>query len=93
MGSGPACWLAGNYDPAALCLMSPFASIRRLAYYHTKCLNVFVAERFENINEMDNLRCPLFILHGTRDIVIPYQHSQMLASAYADKEKLKHLEV
>ena len=72
MGSGPASWLAGNYDPAALCLMSPFTSIRRLAAYHTLCLNIFVAERFDNMNEVDQMSCPLFIVHGTVDQVIPY---------------------
>ena len=31
MGSGPACWLAGNFKPGALMLMSGYASIRRVA--------------------------------------------------------------
>ena len=31
MGSGPACWLAGNFNPCALCVMSGFTSVKRVA--------------------------------------------------------------
>lgn len=31
MGGGPASWLAGNFNPGALMLMSAYASIRAVA--------------------------------------------------------------
>ena len=31
MGSGPACFLAGRFNPRALCVMSGYTSIKRIA--------------------------------------------------------------
>jgi len=31
MGSGPACFLAGTFNPRALCVMSGFTSIKRIS--------------------------------------------------------------
>jgi len=50
MGSGPASWLAGSYNPGALMLMSGYTSIKNVARDAVGWLRVFVAERFDNIN-------------------------------------------
>ena len=51
MGSGPACWLAGQFNPGALCVMSGYTSVKRIASDHVGgFLGFFVAERFDNIN-------------------------------------------
>ena len=46
MGSGPASWLAGTYNPGALILMSPYTSIKNVAHDYVGFLRIFVAERF-----------------------------------------------
>mmetsp|Transcript_4021 Transcript_4021/g.3833 ORF Transcript_4021/g.3833 Transcript_4021/m.3833 type:complete len:239 (+) Transcript_4021:139-855(+) len=79
IGSGPATWLARNQNPGCLILMSAYTSIRavvknvagRLAQY-------LVAERFKNIDCMPEILCPTFFLHGLKDKLIPYSHSQKM---------------
>ena len=41
-------------------------------------LSHLVKERFVNIEEMENVKCPTFFLHGKKDKLIPYQHSKDL---------------
>ena len=49
MGSGPACFLAGTFKPRALCVMSGYQSVKRVAADQVGWLRIFVAERFENV--------------------------------------------
>ncbi len=35
-----------------------------------------VKERFENIQRIKEIECPLFLLHGKKDTLIPYDHSK-----------------
>ena len=67
MGSGPASFLAGQFNPRALCLMSAYTSIKRVAADSVGFLRILVAERFENIVEVARARCATFILHGRMD--------------------------
>ena len=46
MGSGPAAFLAGNFNPGALCLMSAYTSIRGVARDQVGFLRIFLKERF-----------------------------------------------
>ena len=79
IGSSPACFVAKNRDPAALILMSPFKSIREVAKDLVGwMLSMAIAERFRNIDLIKEIRCPVFIVHGQRDRLIPYSHSQEL---------------
>jgi len=74
MGSGPAAWLAGTFSPGALGIMSGYTSIRRVARDQVGFLRIFLAERFDNINQVAKATCPTFILHGRQDEVIPFYH-------------------
>ena len=46
MGSGPASWIAGTFNPGALMLMSAYTSIKAVAKDQVGFLRIFVAERF-----------------------------------------------
>lgn len=79
IGSGPACHLASSARPAALLLMSAYTSIREAV----KCIvgkfaQYFIKDRFRNIDYIANVHCPVFLLHGQRDTMIPFEHSQDL---------------
>ena len=50
MGSGPACWLAGKFNPGALMIMSGYASIRRVAGDLVGWLSFIIKEQFDNIH-------------------------------------------
>ena len=73
MGSGPATFLAANYHPGALILMSPYTSIKNVVRNKIGFLSFLVAEHFDNINLMANVSCPTFIVHGQKDSLIPFE--------------------
>lgn len=49
MGSGPACFLAGTFNPGGLIVMSGYASIRRVAGDVIGWLKFTVKEQFDNV--------------------------------------------
>lgn len=81
VGSGPACYLASRCQVAGVILHSPIASgIRSLTgggccspIYVFKCL-----DPYNNLKELKRSQAPVFVIHGTADEEIPFQHGQML---------------
>eukprot|EP00357_Protocruzia_adherens_P003311 CAMPEP_0115020588 /NCGR_PEP_ID=MMETSP0216-20121206/30266_1 /TAXON_ID=223996 /ORGANISM="Protocruzia adherens, Strain Boccale" /LENGTH=305 /DNA_ID=CAMNT_0002392553 /DNA_START=48 /DNA_END=962 /DNA_ORIENTATION=- len=79
IGSGPATLLANKFNPGALLLMSAYTSIKQVVKHLAgKVATVLVAERFKNIDLMEQVSCPTFFVHGQQDTLIPYTHSQEL---------------
>jgi fermentation-respiration switch protein FrsA (DUF1100 family) len=75
IGSGPAVFLAANRNPGAVVLISPFKSIRETANSILGMLKFIIAERFKNIDIIDKVTCPLLLIHGQKDDLIPFSHS------------------
>mmetsp|Transcript_9904 Transcript_9904/g.11210 ORF Transcript_9904/g.11210 Transcript_9904/m.11210 type:complete len:198 (+) Transcript_9904:67-660(+) len=79
LGTGPATELAADKEPGALLLMSGYTSIRgvvkHISGYFTQYL---ISERFKNIDLMEFVHCPTFLIHGQLDELIPYSHSERL---------------
>lgn len=80
LGSGPSCYLASKTaregrSVAGLILQSPLLSAFRVAFNFrfTMC-----GDRFPNIDYAPRIRCPVFIVHGTQDEVVPFWHGQEL---------------
>jgi fermentation-respiration switch protein FrsA (DUF1100 family) len=75
MGSGPATHLASKFAAHALLLMSPYTCIKDVAKQLlgklSFILSPLVYERFRNIDAIKQAKCPLFILHGQQDELIP----------------------
>jgi esterase/lipase len=82
MGTGPACYLASKYNPRAVILLSPYTSLRRAAahfvgnlhldiYYIGSFISKLVIDRFENIEIIKNVVCPILVIHGLKDEMIP----------------------
>jgi len=79
IGTGPASTLAAVRNPCALLLMSPFTSIRDIIVETAgRLLSKLVSDRFKNIENIKEVKCPTFIVHGQRDTLISYRHSQEL---------------
>ena len=82
IGSGPATWLAGRHRVFSLILMSAYTSIRSVARHLLGRIGQFlVAERFRNIDHIGKARCPVLLIHGLRDVLIPFEQSQELCEA------------
>jgi fermentation-respiration switch protein FrsA (DUF1100 family) len=75
IGSGPGVYLAAYRSPCALILISPFKSIRETASSILGIFKYIIAERFKNIDIINKVTCPLLLIHGQKDNLIPFSHS------------------
>ena len=82
MGTGPVTYLSSKKKAYCSLLMSPYTSIKdvsksllgRFSFF----LTPMVYDRFRNIDMIKEAKCPIFFLHGLKDKLIPYSHSQEL---------------
>ena len=79
MGSGPASLLAGEYEPRALILVSAYTTVKAAAAQVAgSFLAFFLSEHFNNVKSIENTKCPVMIIHGERDELIPADHGRTL---------------
>ena len=82
IGSGPACWLAERHpDVGALLLLAPFKSAVRVV---TR-VRILPFDPFPNLARVPRTRCPVLVLHGTADRVVPCSHGEAVAAAAGDR--------
>jgi abhydrolase domain-containing protein 17 len=74
VGSGPAVHLAARVPVAGLILQSPFLSAFRVL---TR-VPVLPFDKFPNYKDIRQVHCPLLIMHGEADTVIPFWHGKKL---------------
>ncbi len=80
LGSGPSCYLAQKTakegrSVAGVILQSPLLSAFRVAFNFRFTM---VWDKFPNIDYAPSIRCPVFIVHGTQDEVVPFWHGEEL---------------
>jgi abhydrolase domain-containing protein 17 len=80
LGSGPSCYLAAKTaregrSVGGVILQSPLLSAYRVAFDFRFTM---LGDRFPNISYAPQIRCPVFIIHGTQDEVVPFWHGQEL---------------
>lgn len=76
IGTGPATELAAYVQPCALLLMTAYLSIRSVvSNVAGKLAGYLIYERFRNIDNIKNVTCPTFLIHGQKDTLIPSSHS------------------
>lgn len=84
LGSGPSCYLAEKYAVGGIILQTPLCSIYRVALDFKYTLP---GDMFPNIDRMKKIRSPLLIIHGTKDEIVPIEHSQLLFQTCSSKKK------
>jgi abhydrolase domain-containing protein 17 len=77
VGSGPATDLAARVPAGGLVLESAFVSAFRVM---TK-VTLLPFDRFPNLANIRRVQCPVLVIHGTLDEVIPYAHGRRLYEA------------
>jgi fermentation-respiration switch protein FrsA (DUF1100 family) len=93
MGTGPTTYLASIKKPHALLLMSAYTSIQNAAKSilgWASFIGFIVQEKFRNIDTIKLAQCPVFLLHGQDDDLIPPSHSHNLYLA-CPKEAYIHM--
>jgi fermentation-respiration switch protein FrsA (DUF1100 family) len=77
VGSGPATDLAARLPVGGLVIESGFVSAFRVL---TR-VALLPFDRFENLRLIRRVRCPVLVIHGTEDEVIPISHGRRLYEA------------
>jgi len=91
LGSGPSCFLAAkSSDDGAsvggLILHAPFLSIYRVVI-DSGC--TLPGDKFPNLEFAPNISCPIFLMHGTKDNIVPFWHSERLNELFKEKCRTK----
>lgn len=90
LGTGVAVTLAAEQPMAALILRSPFSSLTAVARLHYPFLPVrsLLQDRFESIDRIASVGCPVLVLAGERDRLIPLAESRRLFEAAVEPKHL-----
>jgi fermentation-respiration switch protein FrsA (DUF1100 family) len=77
LGGGAAVDLASRRPIGGLILESTFMSIFRVI---TR-VPIFPGDKFQSLAKMPRVRCPVLVMHGKRDALIPIRHGEALLAA------------
>jgi pimeloyl-ACP methyl ester carboxylesterase len=67
--------------PRCVVLISPFTSIKNLVREFIGKFGTFLAkETYDNLENIAEVKCPVFVVHGRKDSLIPLEHSKDLIS-------------
>lgn len=92
LGGGVATGLAAELCeqgvvPGGLILRATFASLVDTARHHYPWLPVswLLIDRYPSIDRLPRINCPLLVLHGDQDQIIPFAHSERLYAAAPER--------
>jgi len=73
IGTTVAVHISQNVDIAGLILITPLTSAKA----HAKArglgfLSFLAGKAFDNLSKIQNIRCPLLVVHGTKDEILPF---------------------
>lgn len=90
LGSGVAVALALERSPLLLILRSPYTSMAELGQYHYPFLPVrrLLWDRYPSIERIGQIRCPLLVIAGDRDSIVPPRQSLRLFDAAPEPKRL-----
>ncbi len=94
LGSGIATELATKVDAKLLILETPYTSIGDVAKRGFFFFPIFrlLKFHFRNDKKIDKVNCPVHIIHGTNDELIPYSHALRLTEIHGDSSILTTIE-
>ena len=90
-GSGIAARVASWNNPKMLVLDSPYYSFERTIKRYVGYLlpvNLLLRYKVRTNQYLKMVNCPIYIIHGTRDWLIPFKNSEKLVEENSDRAKL-----
>ena len=84
LGGAPATWLAARRKVGGLVIESTFVSAFRVK---TR-VPLLPWDKFNSLREMKKVDCPVLVIHGTNDEILPFWHAKKLYDAAPDGEKM-----
>jgi len=94
LGSAVAVRLAVEHPPHALILRSPFTSFVDMGRLHYPILPVgwILRDRYPSIDRIARIGCPLLVIAGSADAVVPVSQSRRLFEAALEPKRLEIVE-
>jgi len=85
LGSGPSVFISSRkeYQFRGLILQSPFLSVVRIK---VNIQNKIFFDMFPNIDRISFINCPIFLIHGKSDEVVPFEHSEIISKKCKEKK-------
>jgi fermentation-respiration switch protein FrsA (DUF1100 family) len=89
LGAAVALRLALERPPAVLVLRSPFASMAAVGGHHYPYLPVawLLRDRYPNRDRIARLACPLLVIAGDQDTIVPAAQSRAIADAAREPKR------
>ncbi len=87
MGAAVALDLARRRPVAALVVVDAFTTLPETAHSLAPCMptSILIRSRFDNLGKIPQVACPILIVHGDRDEIVPPAMSGRLAAAARSK--------
>lgn len=87
LGTGIAACLASEINPNKLILETPYHSVNDLAqgYFSLFSVEHKLPYKLPNFQYLQAVNCPILILHGTEDEVVPYSSGKKLFESLVNK--------
>jgi fermentation-respiration switch protein FrsA (DUF1100 family) len=91
LGTGVAVQMALERDCGALVLEAPYTSVGAVAQsrYWMFPVRRLVLDKFDSLSKIGRLHCPLLIMHGEHDRVIPIRYGRELFEAASEPKEAK----
>jgi fermentation-respiration switch protein FrsA (DUF1100 family) len=83
MGAAVAIDLASRFPVSALIAVDAFTTLPETAHVHAPWMptSLIIRSRFDNLGKIPRVACPILIVHGDRDEIVPPAMSGRLAAA------------
>lgn len=90
IGSGIAVQMAGEFNIRGLVLISAYTSIRDVIKHKATCLlTCCVSNMLRSKDKIDKVKCPVLLIHGKKDNLIPSRMSVELSEQIKGEKKVK----
>jgi fermentation-respiration switch protein FrsA (DUF1100 family) len=89
LGGAVAVALARETPPRALILLSTFTSVRDMGRVHYPFIpTLVVPDAYPSLRRIRGLECPVLVLHGDRDEIVPLEQGKALFAAAPEPKDL-----
>ncbi|WP_184729352.1 alpha/beta hydrolase [Saccharopolyspora phatthalungensis] len=91
LGAAVVTELAAQEPPAGLVLRSPFTDLTSLGRLHYPFLPVelLLRDRYPLVSHLAEVRCPVTVVHGTADTIVPPEQSRAVAGVLPGTRRIE----
>ncbi|MEQ9425604.1 MAG: alpha/beta fold hydrolase [Cyclobacteriaceae bacterium] len=95
LGTGPASWVASRNRPAKLILETPYTSMVEMGrnFYPIAPVGLLIRYNFAPKRYLQKVNCPIYILHGTSDMIVPFKFGQELFEMFNGEKQIELISI